>query len=75
MQLPREITIEEGDWHHMIPIEVVGWWTRKMRPTAGDFWLVVTADERAALACNLTMRWGVPVNVINGYTHIHTSEV
>ena len=48
-QLPRQITINSGEYHHHLPVEVAGWIIKALGCSDGSDFLVISSSPLLAL--------------------------
>ena len=74
-QLPMQITVNNTDLAHVLPLEICGWLMRKLAIQAGDWLLVATPDTTGLLAAQLNARAPMAVNVVVGVTAYNSNPV
>ena len=59
----------------MLPLEVAGWWLRRLSVKAGDWVLVGGTDSTAMLSVHLSCRFPAGVNIVSGLLTATNSAV
>ena len=72
-QVPGQITWNESQYVHMMPLEVVGWLLRSVEAESGCWVMVLSRD--VMLASQLSTRSPVPLNVVLGLSHLDVSDI
>ena len=56
LQIPGQITVVPPTGHPLLPIEVIGWFARRMGVAKGDWVLVASEDAHCVLTCHIVAR-------------------
>jgi hypothetical protein len=69
-QIPAAITHTQGEYLHLLPYEVAGWFLRKEAVEVSAWVLLMTDDSRCTLGANLVIRDPLKLNVLVGQTEV-----
>ena len=75
IQLPLTVTVNYSTLAHLMPLEVVGFFVKRLGVKKGDWILVATSDSLGTVGANLVMRNATPINVVLGMTHLNNTQV
>ena len=70
-----QITVNESDLAFLLPVEVGGFFIKRLGVQRGDWVLTTTTDNVATFAAHLSQRGPVPVNMVVGMTHLGSNQV
>ena len=69
------MTVGQTDLCHVLPLEVVGWFLRRLNIVDGRWVLIVSSDINCTLASHINMRASQALNVVVGLTALQNSPV
>ena len=75
-QIPNQITLSSAEhFTPVIPVEVAGWWIKRLNLGTGDWTFILTSDNSAQLAVHVITRLNMGLNIVNGANKMGNAQV